>query len=84
VTYDQARAIANRLQAAISQRPVPLASGGPSIDVAVSGGLVYIPASEVPFSMEEALWSAEDALRTSKQSGGNRVTIAQGPGGEVY
>ncbi len=80
VTFEQATAIATRLRESICGQPVSLTSGGPPMDVSVSGGLAVMPASDAPFDIEVTLRSVEGALHLAKEAGRNRVALARRPG----
>lgn len=79
VTFEQSKGIANRLREGVCRSPVPLSTGRTQIDVAVSGGLLYVPATDAPFSMEDAVRVAGDSLVKAKQDGRNAIALAYRP-----
>jgi diguanylate cyclase (GGDEF)-like protein len=75
VSFEQARRISERLQAAVCRGPVHVATDV-RVDVSVSGGLLILPPSEAPVSLKEAIAVADRALYQAKSSGRNRIVLA--------
>jgi diguanylate cyclase (GGDEF)-like protein len=75
VSFEQARRISERLQAAVCRSPVH-AGGALKVDVSVSGGLLVLPPSDEAVSLTEAISIADHALYAAKSSGRNRIVIA--------
>lgn len=77
VAPDVAGSIAERLREAVCREPVVLAPGS-SLTVSVSGGLRVLLPEDAGLDLPEAMSHADAAVYKAKESGRNRIVVADG------